>query len=66
MYKIIFRKDCKIEIREIHNYISMILKAKELADKLISKVLVRVSDLAEAPRLSMKIEKFNRYNGLKE
>lgn len=63
-FKIIFTKEFQEDIKEIHNYISIVLKEKESADRLISKVLERVSDLRESPRLYMKIGKFNIYNGL--
>ena len=48
------------EIKHIYNYIANILNEREIANRLIIKILKRILELKESPRLYMKIGKLDR------
>ena len=60
MYKIIFTDEFDEEILQIYDYISKILKEKDAADRLLSKIRKMCYDLKIFPRLYMKIGKMDR------
>lgn len=60
IYEIEFTEDCRDEIREIYKYISENLVAKQAARDLMRKMKNTIMDLAESPKLYMKIEKKDR------
>ena len=60
IYEIEFTEDCRDEIREIYKYISENLVAKQAARDLMRKMKNIIMDLAESPKLYMKIEKKDR------
>ena len=57
IYEIEFTEDARDEIRDIYEYISKNLVAEEAAKRLMRKMRQSVMDLAEAPKIYMKIEK---------
>ena len=57
IYEIEFTEDARDEIREIYKYISENLVAKQAARDLMRKMRNAIMDLAETPKLYMKIEK---------
>ena len=59
-FKIIYTQEFKEELKEIYKYISNVLKEKQIANRLIIKILNKISDLKIFPRLYMKIEKMDR------
>ena len=60
IYEIEFTEDARDEIREIYKYISENLVAKKSARDLMKKMRNTIMDLAESPKLYMKIEKKDR------
>ncbi len=60
IYEIEFTEDARDEIREIYKYISENLVAKQAARDLMKKMRNTIMDLAESPKLYMKIEKKDR------
>lgn len=60
IYEIEFTEDARDEIREIYKYISENLVAKQAARDLMRKMKKTIMDLAESPKLYMKIEKKDR------
>lgn len=60
IYEVEFTEDCRDEIREIYKYISENLVAKQAARDLMRKMKNIIMDLAESPKLYMKIEKKDR------
>lgn len=57
IYEIEFTEDARDEIRDIYEYISKNLVAEEAAKRLMRKMRQSVMDLAESPKIYMKIEK---------
>ena len=57
IYEIEFTEDARDEIREIYKYISENLVAKQADRDLMRKMRNAIMDLAETPKLYMKIEK---------
>ena len=62
IYKIIYTQDFREELVNIYNYIANVLKEKEISNKFIRKILIRISELEIFPRLYMKIRRFDRLN----
>lgn len=60
IYEIEFTEDCRDEIREIYEYISETLVAKEAAKRLMKKIKDTVMKLAETPQIYVEIEKKDR------
>ena len=57
IYEIEFTEDARDEIRDIYEYISKNLVVEEAAKRLMRKMRQSVMDLAESPKIYMKIEK---------
>ena len=57
IYEIEFTEDAKYEIRDIYEYISKSLVAEVAAKRLMRKMRKSVMNLAESPKVYMKIEK---------
>ena len=60
IYEIEFTEDCRDEIRQIYKYIPENLVAKQAPRDLMRKMKNIIMDLAESPKLYMKIEKKDR------
>ena len=61
-FEIIYTQDFIEELINIYNYISNVLKEREISNKLVIKILERISDLRIFPRLYIKIKKLDRLN----
>lgn len=60
IYEIEFTEDARDEIREIYEYISKNLVNEDAAKRLMRKMRKNVMDLAESPKIYVKIEKKDR------
>ena len=60
IYEIEFTEDTRDEIREIYEYISKNLINEDAAKRLMRKMRKNVMDLAESPKIYVKIEKKDR------
>ncbi len=60
MFKIEFTDEFDEEIQQVYNYISYKLIERESANRLISIIYERISNLQMFPRLYMKIGKLDR------
>ncbi len=60
LYEIEITKDARVEIEAIYEYISESLENKEATKRLMKKIRDHVMNLAENPKMYMKIEKKNK------